>query len=68
MCTIINTSPDDVILPKNWYIGEMNLLSNGDDSWHPPSVNEVAHDINSDHIDTQYPQTDSFSATSCKSA
>ena len=46
----------------------MNLLSNGDDSWHPPSVNEVAHDINSDHIDTQYPQTDSFSATSCKSA
>ena len=32
LCTIINTSPDDVILPKNKHIGEMKPLSNTDDS------------------------------------
>ena len=64
--TIMNTSSDDVILPKNWHIGEMILLNNSDDSWHPPSVNEVTHDINSDLIDVQFPKTDSFPPTSCK--
>ena len=43
----------------------MKLLSNGDDTWHPPSVNEVTHDISSDHIDTQY-QTNNYPSTSCK--
>ena len=42
LCTIINTSPDDVILPKNWNIGEKKLLNNLDDSLNPPAVNEVA--------------------------
>ena len=60
LCTVINTSPDDVTLPKNQHIGEMKPLSNRDDSWHSPSVNEVTHDTSSNHIDIQYPKTDSF--------
>ena len=28
----------------------MIALNNSDDSWHPPSVNEVTHDISLDHI------------------
>ena len=54
LCTIINASSNDVILPKNQHIGKMKLLSNTDDSWLPPSVNEVTHDIKSDHIDAQW--------------
>ena len=65
-CTIINTSLDNVILPKNWYIGKMILLNNSDDSWHPPSVSEVTHNISSDHTDVKYSKTDSFPPTSCK--
>ena len=49
----MNTSPDNVILPKNWQIGKMILLNNNDDSLYPLSVNEVTHDISSDHIDVQ---------------
>ena len=48
--TIINTRPNDVILPRNQNIGEIITLNNGDDSWYPPSVNEVTHDISSDYI------------------
>ena len=44
----------------------MKLLSNSDDSWHPPSINEVTHDISSNQIDTQYLQPDSCPPTSCK--
>ena len=66
LCMIINTSPDNVILPKHWYIGKMILLNNSDDSWHPPSVSEVTHNISLDHIDVQYPKMHSFSQTSCK--
>ena len=44
----------------------MKLLSNTDDFWHPLSVNEVSHDINSNHIDAQWTQTDSYPSTSGK--
>ena len=57
---IIITHPDGVIMPKNQHIGEMILLSSSDASWHPPSVNEVIHDISSDHIDIQYSKTTLF--------
>ena len=51
---------------QNWNIGEIRLLSSTDDSCHPPSVNEVTHDISSDHIDVQCTQPDSYPTTSCK--
>ena len=35
LCTIINTSPNDVILPKIWHIGEMTPLSYIDKILHP---------------------------------
>ena len=38
---------------KNRHFGEMKLLSNTDDSLNPSAVNEVTHDINSDHVDAQ---------------
>ena len=50
LCTIINTSPSDVILPQKQHISEMKLLSNSDDS----------------HSDIQFPQTNSYPSTSCK--
>ena len=67
LCTIISSSPDDVILPKKLAYWQMISLNKSDHSWHPPSVNKVTHDINSNHIDVQYPKTDSFPPTSCKS-
>ena len=44
----------------------MKLLSNTDDSWHPPTVNEGTHDISSDHIDAQHTQLDSYPSAPCK--
>ena len=61
-----NTNHNDIILPKNQHIGDMKLVSNSDDSWYPPSVSEVTHDISSNHIDAQYQQSDRYPSTSCK--
>ena len=44
----------------------MKLLSNLYDSLNAPAVNEVGHDINSDHIDAHGMQPDSYSSPSCK--
>ena len=66
LCTIINTSHDDVILPNTQHIGEMKPLNIIDDSLNPPAVNEVTHEINSDHIDAQWIQPNSHSFPSCK--
>ena len=44
LCTVINFSPDDVILPKNWHIGEMTPLSHTNNSVH--HINKVTHEIN----------------------
>ena len=63
LCTIINTSQNDVISPKNWHIGKIIPLNNINDSWHPSSVNEIIHDISSDQIDIHYPKRHSFSQT-----
>ena len=52
--TIIYTSPDDVILPKNQHIGEMKLLSSIDDSFKPSAVNEATSNIHSNHVDAQW--------------
>ena len=66
LCTIINTNPDNIILAKTLHIGEMKLLSNIDDTLNPPAVSEVTHDINSDHIETQWMQPNSYSSNPCK--
>ena len=50
---IINTSPDNVILPQNWHIGEMKPISDNVGSFYFPAVNEVTHEINSNHCDAQ---------------
>ena len=44
----------------------MKLLSNIDDFLNPPAVNEVTHDIKSDHIDAQWMQPNSSLSTKCK--
>ena len=66
LCTTINTSPDNVILPQNWNIGEMRLLSNTDGHLNPSAISEVTRDISSDHIDEQWMQQGSYSSTPCK--
>ena len=61
LCTIVNTSSDD-----NWHLGEMKLISSIDDSFKPSAVNEVTHDIDSDHVDAQWAQPDSSPSNQCK--
>ena len=67
LCTIINSSPNDGILPKNWHISEMKLFSYTDNSWHPSSVNEVKHDINPNNNGTYWTQLDNCPPTLCES-
>ena len=50
LCTIINISPDVVILPKNGHIGEMTPLNCSDISVHTPYINKVTHDISPDSV------------------
>ena len=57
--TIINASPDNVILHTNWHIGEMKPLSSIDDSSKPSAVNEVTDDIDSNHVDAKWMQCNS---------
>ena len=51
LCTIINTSPDEVVLPRKRHLGEMKLLTNIEASIKLLVVNEVMHSIDSDHAD-----------------
>ena len=44
----------------------MKLLSNTVISLGPSAVNEVTHDIESDHVDAQLTQPDSSSSPQCK--
>ena len=67
LCTIISTSPDGVILPKNQHIGEMKPLINIDDSVNTPAVSEVTHEVNSDCIDTQCTKPDAVHPPHVKS-
>ena len=63
LCTVINTTPDDVILPKNWHIGEINPFSQTN-SIHP--INEVTHSINPDTISTSWTQQNNYPHTTHK--
>ena len=49
LCTIINTSSGDIVLPETQHLGEMKLLSSIGDPLKPSALNEVTYDINSDH-------------------
>ena len=45
----------------------MKLLSNSDDFLNLSAINEVPHDINSDNVDVQGTQPNSYTSTPCKS-
>ena len=64
LCTIINTSSGDIVLPRNQHLGEMKLFSSIDDHLKPSAVNEVTHDFN--HGDAQWMQPDSSLYNECK--
>ena len=51
-----------LLCQKTNILCEMKLLSNTDDSLNPPAINEVTHDINSEHIDAQWMHPDSHSS------
>ena len=44
----------------------MKPLNNIADSLNPSAVNEVTHDIKSNHVDVQWTQPDSYPSTLCK--
>ena len=54
LCAVINSSPNDVTLPKNWCIGKMTPLSHTDSS--VLHNNEVTHDINPDPVSASWTQ------------
>ena len=66
LCAIINTSSDEIVLPKNWHLGEMKVLSSIDDPLKPLVVNEVTDTIDSIHVDAQWTQSDNSSYNQCR--
>ena len=55
LCTVINTSPDEIVLPKHRHLGEMKPCSTSDDQVEHFMINEVTYIIDSDQADTQFP-------------
>ena len=68
LCKIINTSSDEVVLPKNRHLGEMKLISNTDDFLQPLVVNEVTHATDSNHVDAQWMQSRNSSQNQCRTS
>ena len=68
LCILINTSSDDIVLPKNLHLGEKKLLSSTDDPLKPLVVNEVTYAIDPNHVDTQWMQSDNFSYNQCRTS
>ena len=66
LCTIINTSSDTTVLPKNWHFGEMKLLSSIDDPLKPLLVKDITYAIDSDYVDVQWMQLDSSLYNQCR--
>ena len=54
LCTIANTSSDEIFLPKCRYLGEMKPLSNIDDPLKLLVINEITCAIDSDQVDTKF--------------
>ena len=54
LCTVINPSPYDVILPNNWHIGEMMLLSHTNSS--VQHIKGVVHDISPNTVSANWTQ------------
>ena len=51
---IVNTSPDEIVLPKHRHLGEMKPPTTSDDPVDPLITNEITYDIESDQVDTQF--------------
>ena len=54
---IVNTHPDEIVLPKHRHLCEMKPFSNADDPLEPLMINEVTYGIDSDQVDTKCMQT-----------
>ena len=50
LCMVINSSPDEIVLPKHRHVGEMKLLSNTDYPLEPLMINDVTKTIDSDQV------------------
>ena len=44
----------------------MKLISSTNDTFKPSAVNDVTHDIDSDHVDAQWMQPNSSPSSQCK--
>ena len=45
LCTVINISPDNVVLPRNRHIEELNPLNHSDTSVYTVTINEIMHTV-----------------------
>ena len=52
LCMIVNTSSDEIVLPKHRHLGGMKPLSNIDNPFKPLVINEVTYAIDSDQVYT----------------
>ena len=67
LCTIVNTSSDESVLPKHRYFGDMKQLSNIDDPLEPLMINVVMYALDSDQVDAQCMQIKILPTTSMNS-
>ena len=63
LCTIVNTSPDEIVLSKHRHMGEMRPLNTSDDPVESLMINEITYKINSDDINTKLTQTQNSHCT-----
>ena len=60
--TTVNTSADEIVLPKHRHLGKMKLLSTSHDPVEPMTINEVTYAIDSDQVNIQFTQTQTSSS------
>ena len=65
LSTIVNTSSDQIFLPRNRHLGELKPLSNTDYPLKSLVVSEVMYAIASDQVDTQWIQSKNSSYNQC---
>ena len=67
LCTIVNTGPGIIFIPKHRNLGEMKPLNTYDDQVESLMVNEITYKIDSDQVNTKPTQTQKSHCTQSES-
>ena len=62
LCTFVNTSPNEIVLPKHRHLGKTKPLNASDDPIEPLTISEI-NETESDQIDTKVVQTQNSHCT-----